>query len=194
MTDTVHLLLERYGLIAVFVGCIAEGESIAIIAGFFAHQHVFGAWQAFAAIFLGAFLGDAGFFLAGRYFADQAYVRRLRDKPGFARATQLVREHPAPYVILNRYVYGFRTIGGVAAGLSGIPLPTFLMLNAISSLIWATVFGGIGYVFGVGAEQLIGNTLLKHERLLIGLAVGIAAASAAAIAAYWVRRRVVAAG
>ncbi len=188
MTDAIHVLLERYGLIAVFVGCIAEGESIAIIAGFFAHQHVFGAWQAFAAIFLGAFLGDAGFFLAGRFFADRPFVQRLREKPGFARATQLVREHPAPYVILNRYVYGFRTIGGVAAGLSGIGLPVFLVLNAISSLIWAILFGGVGYVFGVGAEQLVGNALLRHEKLLIGLAIGIAAASAAAIAAYWVRR------
>ncbi len=194
MTDTIHLLLERYGLIAVFVGCIAEGESIAIIAGFFAHQHVFGAWQAFAAIFLGAFLGDAGFFLAGRYFADRPFVQKLRDKPGFARATRLVREHPAPYVILNRYVYGFRTIGGVAAGLSGIPLPIFLALNAVSSLIWATLFGGIGYVFGVGAEQLIGNALLKHEKLLIGLAIGLAAACAAAIAAYWLRRKAVVSG
>ena len=59
MTDTIHHLIEQYGLIAVFVACVAEGETAAILAGFFAHQGVFVPWQAFVAVFLGAFGGDA---------------------------------------------------------------------------------------------------------------------------------------
>ena len=66
MSDTLHSLIEQYGLIAVFVGCLAEGETAAIVAGFFAHQGVFVPWQAFVAVFLGAFGGDAAFFLCGR--------------------------------------------------------------------------------------------------------------------------------
>ena len=173
MTDTIHTLIEQYGLIAVFVACVAEGETAAILAGFFAHQGVFVPWQAFIAVFLGAFGGDASFFLFGRRFADTAFVQRMRNRPGFDRAFELMQRHPALYVIGNRYVYGFRLVGGVAAGMSGIAAPKFVVLNAISALVWTILFTGIGYIFGLGAEQIIGDTLHKHQRLLVGLGIGL---------------------
>lgn len=184
MSETIHRLIENYGLIAVFIGCIAEGETAAILAGFFAHQHVFGLWQAFAATFLGAFVGDVLFFLTGRWLSGHSFVASITKRPGFDRALQLVREHPAKYVILNRYAYGFRLIGGVAAGLSDIAIPKFIVLNAISSLIWTALFGGIGYFFGLGAEALIGTELAKHERLLIGLGIGLVALLVSAVVAH----------
>lgn len=189
MSDTVHMLIEQYGLIAVFAGCLAEGESAAILAGFFAHQHVFVPWQAFLAVFAGAFGGDTLFFLSGRRLADHTFVRRMREKPGFDRAYRLVQDHPVIYVLGNRYIYGFRLVGGVAAGLSGIGLPLFLLLNAVASLVWTALFCGIGYVFGIGAEQIIGEALLKHEMLLAGLAIGLAVAVAGGLAAHFLSRR-----
>lgn len=189
MADTIHSLIEQYGLIAVFVACVAEGETAAILGGFFTHQGIFVPWQAFLAVFLGAFGGDASFFLFGRRFADSQFVQRLRSKPGFDRAFDLMHRHPALYVIGNRYVYGFRLVGGVAAGLSSISAPTFVVLNAISAFIWTALFVGIGYVFGLGAEQIIGSALQKHERLLIGLAIGVVAALAGFYAAHRLRRR-----
>lgn len=187
MTETIHLLVERYGLIAVFLGCLAEGESAAILGGFFAHQHIFAAWHAFGAAFLGAFFGDTLFFLAGRRFADHPWVARLRSKPGFSHAYALVREHPTLYVLGNRYVYGFRLVGGVAAGVSGIAVPKFVFLNALSALVWAAIFTGAGYVFGLGAEQIFGAALAKHERLLVGLGIGLVST----FAGWYVARRLV---
>ncbi len=179
MSDTIHALIEQYGLIAVFAGCLAEGETAAILAGFFSHQDVFVPWQAFVAVFLGAFGGDLAFFLSGRRFADRPFVQRFREKPGFDRAFDLMKRHPALYVIGNRYVYGFRLVGGVAAGLSSIPAPTFVVLNAISAAVWTALFIGIGYIFGVSAEQLLGAALQKHHRLIVGLGIGIVVAAAA---------------
>jgi membrane protein DedA with SNARE-associated domain len=34
-----------------------RGRSVAILAGFLAHQRIFHAWQAYGATFLGAFIG-----------------------------------------------------------------------------------------------------------------------------------------
>jgi membrane protein DedA with SNARE-associated domain len=178
MIDAIHYLIERFGLIAVFLGCIAEGESAAILGGFFAHQGTFEVWQVFAAAFVGSFLGDALFFLTGKYLSDSSFVRKLHQKPAFAYARRMVQSYPAPYVLLNRYVYGFRLIGGVVAGLSDISLPKFLILNAIAALVWAVLFIGIGYVFGLGAEQVIGAELAKHERLLFGLGLAVVMAGA----------------
>ncbi|QPC92738.1 DedA family protein [Mesorhizobium sp. INR15] len=176
MTDLVHRLVEHYGLIAVFLGCVAEGESAAILGGFFSHQHIFVLWHALAAAAIGAFVGDTFFFILGRSFADHRYVTRLRRRPGFRRAYRLLNTHPNIFVLSNRYIYGMRLIGGVAAGLSRITMPRFIILNAISSMVWAALFVTIGYVFGLGAESIIGQTLARHERLLIGLSIGLSVA------------------
>lgn len=189
MSSWFHTLVEQYGLIAVFLGCLAEGESAAIVAGFFAHQHVFVAWQAFATVFVGAFLGDAAFFAIGRRYATHDYVTRIRARPGFSHAYALVEKHPALYVLLNRYAYGFRVLGGVVAGLSAIPVPMFLVLNALSALIWATVFGGIGYFSGLGVEALLGDVLLHHQRLLIGVGLAVIATAAGVWLAHHYRGR-----
>lgn len=189
MTDTIHRLIEHYGLIAVFLGCLAEGESAAILAGFFTHQHVFPAAGSCAAVFGGAFLGDTLFFMAGRGFAHTEAVGAVRRKPGFRQALDLVEKRPATYVLLNRYAYGFRIVGGVAAGVSTLPLTTFLSLNALSSAVWATLFLTIGYVFGAGAEHVIGDELMRHHRLLIGIGIGLSAAILAGLAAHAIARR-----
>ena len=184
MTDTIHRLIEQYGLVAVFLGCVAEGESAAILGGFFAHQHLFILWQAFVAAFLGAFVGDTFFFILGRRFAGHRFVARLRKRPGFGHAYRLVRAHPNIFVLSNRYIYGMRLVGGIAAGLSGIAVPRFVALNAVSALAWAAIFCGIGYIFGLGAEHIVGQALHKHQRLLVALVVGVAVAVVAGLAAH----------
>lgn len=189
MTEAIHHFIEQYGLLAVFVGCVAEGESAAILGGFFAHQHVFVLWHAFVAAALGAFAGDTFFFILGRSFADNRHVVRLRRRPGFRRAYRLLNTHPNIFVLSNRYVYGMRLVGGIAAGLSTIAAPRFVILNAISSVIWAVVFSTIGYVFGLGAEHFVGQALLRHERLLIGLGIGLTVAVLAWLVARHIARR-----
>ena len=189
MTQIIHRLIEQYGLIAVFLGCVAEGESAAILGGFFAHQHVFAVWQALLAVFLGAFAGDTFFFFLGHSFAEHRWVRRLRERPGFHHAYRLVRKHPNIFVLSNRYIYGMRLAGGIAAGLSGIPVWRFVILNAFSSLVWALLFGTIGYAFGLGAEQIVGRVLLHHERLLLALGIGLAAVVAGALVAHFAASR-----
>ncbi|UVK52642.1 DedA family protein [Mesorhizobium sp. AR02] len=189
MTEAIHHFIEQYGLLAVFLGCVAEGESAAILGGFFAHQHVFVLWHAFVAASLGAFVGDTFFFILGRSFADNRHVVRLRRRPGFRRAYRLLNTHPNIFVLSNRYVYGMRLVGGVAAGLSTIAAPRFVILNAISSVIWAVLFSLIGYVFGLGAEHFVGQALLRHERLLIGLGIGLTVAVLAWLAARHIAKR-----
>jgi len=189
MSDTIHSLIEQYGLIAVFAGSVAEGETAAILAGFFSHQGIFVPWQAFLAVFLGAFGGDAMFFLFGRRFSNRPFVTRLRQRQGFDRALDLMQKHPALYVIGNRYIYGFRLVGGVAAGLSGIPATLFIVLNALSALVWTTLFCGLGYVFGLSAEQIVGDELHKHQMLFVGLGIGVAAGIAGWYAAHHFARR-----
>ncbi|ANN59087.1 hypothetical protein A9174_21695 [Mesorhizobium loti NZP2037] len=189
MTEAIHHFIEQYGLLAVFLGCVAEGESAAILGGFFAHQNVFVLWHAIVAAALGAFAGDTCFFILGRSFADNRHVVRLRRRPGFRRAYRLLNTHPNIFVLSNRYVYGMRLVGGIAAGLSTIAAPRFVILNAISSTIWAVLFSTIGYVFGLGAEHFVGQALMRHERLFIGLGIGLTVAVLAWLFARHIAKR-----
>ncbi|PAQ10397.1 DedA family protein [Mesorhizobium temperatum] len=189
MTDAIHHLIEQYGLIAVFLGCVAEGESAALLGGFFAHQHVFILWQAFLAAAIGAFVGDTFFFILGRSFEDHPFVVKLKGRPGFSHAYRLVSTHPDIFVLSNRFIYGLRLVGGIAAGLSGIAVTRFVILNVISSMVWAGLFTTIGYVFGLGAERIVGQALVRHERLLIALAIGLAAAVLAWFIAHTIAKK-----
>ena len=69
MDHIIEHWIAQYGLIAVFLGCLLEGETAALLGGFFAHQQAFALWQTVLAAFCGATLGDTGFFLLGRRFA-----------------------------------------------------------------------------------------------------------------------------
>jgi membrane protein DedA with SNARE-associated domain len=177
MSDLLHRLVEQYGLIAVFLGCLAEGESAAIFGGFFAHQAVFDPLATLLVAFAGAWLGDTGLFLAGRRFADHPRIQAYRSRPGFSHAHSLIERHPNLFVLSNRFIYGLRAIGGVAAGLSTVPVGRFMALNAVSAAVWACLFVSVGYFFGAGAEHFIGDELVKHERLLIGIGVSVAIAA-----------------
>ena len=114
-------------------------------------------------------------------------MQRLRSRPGFDRAFDLMQRHPALYVIGNRYVYGFRLVGGVAAGMSEIADANSSCSTPVA-FVW-TLFGGLGYIFGLGAEQIVGDALLKHQRLLIGLGIGLVVGLAGWYAAHRLSRR-----
>ena len=189
MIGTLHHLVAHYGLLAVFIGCMAEGESFAILGGFFAHQGFFEPWNAFAVAAVGAFLGDTLFFVLGRRFSNHKWVRLLRRRPGFSHAFRMVQAHPYLFVLGNRYVYGMRLAGGIAAGLSRIPVPLFLLLNGLSALAWAGIFVSLGYVFGLGAEHILGDTLKAHHRLFLGLGIGVAVALATWFLAHHIARK-----
>lgn len=181
--------VDTYGLLAVFAGCLAEGESFAVLGGFLSHQGFFAPWNAFAVIASGAFLGDTLFYLAGRFFASNPRVAAIKQRPGFDRVFALVNAHPAKFVIFNRYAYGFRLVGGVAAGMADIAMPKFLALNFLSSLIWAALFGTIGWFFGLTTEKVIGEFLHDHHKLLIGIAIAAAVAIIGGLVAHHMVRK-----
>ena len=98
-------------------------------------------------------------------------MRSLRAQPGFDRADRLLRQHPNLFVLSNRYLYGMRLVGGVAAGLAEIGLRRFIVLNMVSALVWALLFSTLGYLFGLGAQQVLGRALHAHQRLWLALAL-----------------------
>jgi membrane protein DedA with SNARE-associated domain len=56
-------------------------------------------------------------------------------------------------------------------GASTLSATRFALFNALGAVLWAVVVGGIGWVFGQAAEQLLGDLRHLELWLLGGLAV-----------------------
>ena len=79
-------LIARYGLAAIFIGAGVEGETSVIAGGVFAHKQFFPLWAAMLSAAAGSFFADQLFFMAGRHYRDHRFVRRITQKPAFAKA------------------------------------------------------------------------------------------------------------
>ncbi|WP_174285515.1 DedA family protein [Sphingomonas bacterium] len=164
-------LLQHYGLAALFVGAGVEGETVVVGGGLLAHRGYFPLSGAMAAASAGSFVADQLFFLGGRRFRDHRWVRRVREKPAFARAIGWLERYPIGFILAFRFIYGLRTVSPVAIGTSRVEARTFLIVNIVAAIMWGVTFTTIGYLAGRRFEHLL-HRFVPGTPLLLG-AVGI---------------------
>lgn len=128
-------------------------ELVLPLAGFSASQ---GAFSYSAALFwttLGSVLGAVIVYavgaLIGRERTRALVVRLPLIKVGdFDRSEAWFAEHGSTAVLLGRMVPLFRSFISLPAGIERMKIVKFLVLTAIGSLIWNTIFVTAGYQLG----------------------------------------------
>ena len=169
-------LIALYGPIAILVGAALEGETVAMIAGMGAHRGLFALPMAWGAVLAGTLIADQGLFTIGRLFRDRPPIQRLRATARFQRAQRMFERHPQKFVLLFRFLYGLRTVSPLLIGTSGFSPARFALLNVVAALLWSGLFVGLGYMFGLGIEQLL-NRVPPFQQwlpyLLIPVAIGL---------------------
>ena len=171
----VQELIQNYGYIAVFVGALLEGETVLVMAGFAAHAGYLNLALVILIAALGGFLGDQFFFTLGRLRGRQIMARFPGIAAQSARVERLVLRHQTWLVIGVRFMYGLRVAGPLLLGVSHVLPPLrFAALNLVGALLWGTLIGGAGYVFGRAMEMLLLDAK-RYEAVLLGvlLLVGI---------------------
>jgi membrane protein DedA with SNARE-associated domain len=181
---SIESFIAQYGLAAIFLGAAFEGETSVVTGGLLAHQHLLPLWGSAAAAVTGSFAADQLFFLAGRRYRDTKRVRRIAEKPAFAKALDTLERHPTVFILGFRFLYGLRTISPIAIGTSHVPARTFMLLNAISALVWGVVFTGIGYVFGDGLIEVVDGIMPRQKLAGVAILVVVAALTIAGLR-YW---------
>jgi membrane protein DedA with SNARE-associated domain len=167
-------LLADYGYLAVFAGCLLEGETILVLAGFAAHQGHMSLPLTLAIAFVAGTLGDQIFFWIGREWGPDLMARFPTMQERAARVNRLLHRWHAPLIIGIRFMYGLRIAGPVAIGNSGIAPWRFALFNVIGAAIWAPLVGGLGYLFGHAVEAFIGDLERFEEAgLVIIILVGL---------------------
>lgn len=183
---TLEHLVANYGSFGLFVGASLEGEGIAMLGGIMSHQHLIGFWPAIISLALGSFLADQLFFLLGHGWRNSAIVRSVQGSAAGGRVLTTFNAHPNVFAFSLRFLYGLRMAGAVTIGTTNFPWPRFLLLNAISALIWSTAWVTLGYVCGQAVARLFERLSSLSHFVLAGVAAILCVAVVAVVAS---RRR-----
>jgi membrane protein DedA with SNARE-associated domain len=167
------------------MGIPVPGESALVTAAIYAGTtHRLNVGFVIAAAAVGAVVGDNLGFLIGRRFGLPLLLRyghlaRI-DSRRIKLGQFLFARHGGKVVFFGRFIALLRAFAALLAGINGMDWWRFLLFNASGGVVWATVYGLMGYVFG---EQIV---RLRGPVVVIDLVI---ASTAVAAGVWWVRRR-----
>lgn len=182
--------VATYGYWAVFffvaiesAGIPVPGEAMLVsVAAFAGATHRLDVSWVIVAAASGAMIGDNFGYLAGHKVGFPLLVRHGRTIGLTERRLKLgqylFHRYGGAIVFLGRFVAVLRAAAAVLAGVNCMPWRRFLVCNAAGGILWATVFGLGGYLFG--------NTIL-HKSGWITLVFIAVAAVATVVACIFIR-------
>ena len=166
-------LIEQFGLYAVFLLVMIEGDITLMLAGVLAHSSFFGEYS-FARLLLWGTLGgvasDNFAYLAGRVFGKT--VRGFRFyRSAKPRLERLTNRFGALSIFLSKYIYGLRWASCTFYGVTRMTYLRFLPLSMASCFLWVSILSGVGYFFSSAVVGLIGD--FRHVgKILLGIVIG----------------------
>lgn len=164
-----HDLFQTHGYWALALGCLVEGETVLLLAGFAAHRGWLDPLAVWGIAAAAGFAGDQALFWVGRRHGTAVLHRWRALGRQRGRLERGLQRWPAAMVIGVRFAYGLRTAGPLLIGTSALPAWHFAALNALGALLWAGAIGGAGWLFGEAAQRLLGRLQHLEGRLLLVL-------------------------
>jgi membrane protein DedA with SNARE-associated domain len=169
-----------YVIVAAFIllecaGFPIPGETALLVAAGFAGA---GKLSIAAVIIIAAtasILGSTGGYWLGRLLG-KGFVERWGKYLGLnqkkiQQLTDFFIRHGSSTVFFGRFVGVLRTYLSLFAGISRMPYLMFMAFNALGAIVWASVFGTIGYVFGQNLDEVEDFVRIFGWGALLGLAM-----------------------
>ena len=182
-----HYMLV-YGYWAVFFGVMLEnagvpvpGETILLVAGYFASTGEFNLALVMIIAASGAVVGDNVGFAIGHHYGRGFLLRIGR----FFFLTPKRLEHMESYferhgnktILVARFITGLRVFAALLAGASRkMPWRVFALYNMAGAVLWSVVITTLGYLFGASLPILVkwvgrSGTILLIAAIAIGVIV-----------------------
>jgi membrane protein DedA with SNARE-associated domain len=174
--DFLSDLIGRYGLYAVFLLVMIEGDLTLLLAGVLAHSYFFGehsfAWVLLAGT-LGGSVSDNIAYLSGREFRKG--VRNIRFyRAAKPRMERLTTNFGPLSIFLSKYIYGLRWASCIFYGVGRMPYLRFVLLSLASCFAWVLILSGAGYFFSGAVIGVIGDFQRLGKVLLVIVVMGVA--------------------
>ncbi|HLR07372.1 MAG TPA: DedA family protein [Pyrinomonadaceae bacterium] len=182
-----HYMLV-YGYWAVFFGVMLEnagvpvpGETILLVAGYYASTGEFNIALVMIIAASGAVVGDNIGFAIGHHYGRSFLLRVGR----FFFLTPKRLEHMESYfarhgnktILVARFITGLRVFAALLAGASRkMPWRVFVLYNMAGAVLWSVVITTLGYLFGASLPILVkwvgrSGTILLIAAIVIGVIV-----------------------
>jgi membrane protein DedA with SNARE-associated domain/rhodanese-related sulfurtransferase len=189
--------LARYGLSLVFAAVLVEQMGVPIPAvpllltvGALSATGKFSLVMGIVATMLACLIADIFWFYLGQYRGNKVlgFLCRVSLEPdSCVRRTQNVfTRFGLRGIVIAKFIPGMSTVAPPLAGMAGIPISRFLLVDGLGALLYAIVFLSLGYIFSNQIEQIaaavsdIGGSTLSLLAVLAALYIGYK---------YWQRRR-----
>jgi len=163
-----------------FVGLVAPGETAIVLGGVIAASGRISLALVLLVAWLCAALGDLASFWLGRRLG-RPFLRRQRWVAArhVARVERFYARHGAKAILLGRFIGLVRAVSPFLAGSSGLRVRGFLPWSLLGTLVWASAFTVVGYLFA--------ESFASAAHTLTYVAFGLA--TAAALVLIWHQRR-----
>lgn len=167
------------------IGSIFPGDTILLLAGFYARSTELSLSLLIAVGITGAVLGDNLSYVIGRY-GGQRLINRLEKRwkslrPRIEKSRHYFQEHGGKTVMFGRNVAVVRTFIPLLAGVGKMPYPKFALYNFIGVGFHITAVLVVGYFFGQYRDEV--------ERIIRGTGFVLLALVVLIGYLYWRRRR-----
>jgi membrane protein DedA with SNARE-associated domain len=176
-----------YGYWAVFFGVMLEnagvpvpGETILLIAGYFASTGEFHLGLVMLIAATGAVVGDNIGFAIGHHYGRDFLLRVGRffflTPKRFAHMENYFERHGNKTILVARFITGLRVFAALLAGASKMPWRVFIVFNVAGAVLWSIVITTLGYLFGQSLPLLIkwvgrSGTILLICAIVAGLVI-----------------------
>ena len=147
------------------------GETSPLLGGLAANERRLHLWTVVLTVALGTWLGVMGFYALGRWRGKWVRKRWPKARALILRSVAIVRRHPWRASLASRFAYGVRIALPIACGIGRVPILTYAIGTAVSSLVWSVVYTLLGWSMGRATRAFLGN--LQDVEALLGAVIVI---------------------
>ena len=146
--------LATYGYIGLFLYSLGGGFVALLGAGVLSYMGKMDLATSIAVAFIANALGDVLLFYMARYQKTMMMEGIKKHRRKLALAHVMMKRYGSWIVLIQKFVYGIKTLIPIAIGLTKYDFKKFAILNVISAGIWALVVGLGSYYSGEPLIQL----------------------------------------
>ena len=140
-----------WGYVILFFYSLGGGFIALLAAGILSSNSALGSMNIILVVFvawISNFVGSNLLCLISKYQKRDILQLFKKHRRKIALSYLWLKKYGLWIVFIHKYIYGIKTIIPIVIGFSRYSFGTFVVLNLAASLLWALVFGSMGYLMG----------------------------------------------
>ena len=137
--------LSTYGYLILFLYTLGGGMIALIAAGMLSFAGKMDITLCIVVATVSNFIGDMILFWLARYNKKEFAPFIKKQRRNLALSQILFKKYGDRIILIQKFIYGLKTLIPIAIGLTKYSFTKFGILNAVSSLVWSLIIGLVSY-------------------------------------------------